>query len=171
MPILPPDIRKALAFTLHDYELRSIERDDLDCSLVYLCSDDDGSGGPLEPHIKNLAHCIRRLLELGYTNAAVETAIILGEVLRDDEFDNSQESSFLERGKREAEAARNAVLRRWGPPEERRKMEEEIRQLCYQGVPAHKVKQALYEVARIMNERHPGCGVTARKVRRVITGH
>jgi hypothetical protein len=182
MKPIPPEIRKALAFTLEEYELAAAERWDPDDELATLEWDIKTSReagykpSEDEQHILTLSRGMRDLLAAGHINAAVCVAIkygevLYGEVLYDDMIQNSQWGAWMERGQREAEAAKKAALHRWGSPEERRKIDEEILAIASKGVTARNGKQAVHEVARIMNERHPGQRITARKVRRVLTGH
>jgi hypothetical protein len=171
MTRIPSKIRKALAFTLEEYELASAERwnADREAAILERCHAAGIPSSPDAEHIETLARGIRDLLAIGHVNAAVCVAINLGEVLAEDAFNSSVDAALLERGKREAEAVKEAALRRWGPPEQRRKIE--ILTIATEGVAASNGKQAIHEVARIVNERNPGQRITARKVRRVLTGN
>jgi|SRR6516162_5404849 hypothetical protein len=177
MKQIPPEIRKALAFTLDEYELAAAERWDPDDELAILEWDIKTSReagykpSEDEPHLLTLSRGIRDLLAAGHINAAVYVAQKYGEVLYADMIENSQWGAWMDRDQREAEAVKEAALRRWGSPEERRKIDEEILAIAVEGVTARNCKQAVHEVARIMNERHPSQRITARKVRRVLTGN
>jgi hypothetical protein len=162
-----------LAFTLEEWAIAAAERETAEwrCKIF----DDWDWFGPPETeddqHMRNLSRCVRDLLASGHPEAAVTVAIELGVILAQDEWENSIQGALRDRGRREAEAAKQAALRRWGSPEERRKIDEEILAIAVEGVTARNGKQAVHEVARITNERHPGQRITARKVRRVLTGN
>ena len=175
MKPMPPKIRDALSFTMHDWELWAAEwrTADEECAFYEDLSD---YPNPTEDqrHIAVLAKGIRDLLGVGHVDAAIQVAILLGEILHQDEFDSSIESVYLERGKREAEAIKEAALRRWGSREDRRRIDGEIRDLVDEVIAEGQhagAKQICHEVARRMNCRHPGLKVSPRKIRRVVTGH
>jgi integrase len=174
MKPLPTKIREALSFTLHEWELSAAERLNADEFVTFLenCKGPEHTLTADDPHIDTLARGVRDLLAAGHVAGAVYVAIKLGEVWTEDEIENSIRREWLERGKSEAAAIEKAALRRWGSPEQRRKIDEEILAVAIKGgVAASNGKQALHEVAHIMNERHPGLRITARKVRRVLTGN
>ena len=178
MKPIPPKMRKALARTLHEYELAAAEHWDPELELAIheleIRRDVRRYKRPTPEnhiHMLRLYRGIRDLLAAGHVNAAVSIAMDLGVLLHDDMIENSQWGAWMDRGQREAEAAKKAALHRWGPPEERRKIDEEILAIAAKGVTARNGKEAVHEVARIMNQRHPGQRITARKVRRVLTGN
>ena len=170
MTRLPEEIRTALAFTLDEWQIAAAER----ANIADLCTVHEGFSPPHtadHEHILNLMRCVRDLLAAGHTESAIDVAIELGAIMGEDEWENSINATWRDRGKAEAEGIAKAALGRWGSPEERRKIDEEILAVAKEGIAASNRKQALHEVARVINERHPSLCITARKVRRVLTGN
>src|SRR5690242_20207404 len=109
---LPPKIRKALASVLHDYELWGIENDMTFDEKMRCVRDDEPSEVEMEMEV--LERGIRALVDGGHVEAAIKAAIIFGEWLAQDEHENSIYKVWEERGKREADAIKEAARRRWG---------------------------------------------------------
>jgi hypothetical protein len=161
----PKELKEALSTTLHDYEIRSIECDDLDQHLWHLeqWSEEaigNGKADEHDLHILNLSRRLRELLEIGEINAAIEVAIILGEVLTWQEI-----QSVWDRGRRSMEAGQKSAAATWGLPDQRRARIDERRSLFERERPKFNSDQEAFEsVAK-------QCGVSWRTIRRTVTGN
>jgi hypothetical protein len=170
---LPEEIRKDLESVLHEHELATIERKTVDDYLALteaMCSDHpDNDPEDFGRDSATLARNIRRLLGLGRIDAAIVVAIRLGELLAEEEY-----HEMWAIGRRAWSVRQNAAYATWGSPEERRELHDEICDVFLDDAVRLNSAEGTYEtVAKLMNAKRPGLRrpVTARKVRRVLTGY
>ena len=163
MAPLPKKIKVALANTLHDWEIASIERStaaeqltEMEVSVTEHKFDED------DEHILTLLRGVRDLLALGQADAAVLVAIRLGGVLADQE---AHSHLFWHLGERAAKTRHKSAEATWGSWKDRRARQAHRRSLFEQERPKFASDQEAYEAVAKQ------CGVSWRTIRRAVTGH
>ena len=164
---LPDKIKAALSATLHDYEIRSIETRTLDEDLAGLEYDierdiERGTADEDSVHILTLLRGVRDLLAIGEVGGAIQVAIVLGEVLADQE---AHSHLYWHRGQRAVEAGIKSAEATWGPIEQRQARIAERRSLFERERPNFNSDQEAFEAVAKQ------CGVSWRTIRRTVTGN
>jgi hypothetical protein len=164
MAPLPKKIKIALANTLHDWEIASIERSTAaeHLTLLETLGPDDDKVQEDDEHILTLLRGVRDLLALGHADAAVRVAIHLGEVLT---WQEVHSHLFWHLGERSAKTRQKSAEATWGSWEERQARKAERRNLFEQERPKFASDQEAYEATAKQ------CGVSWRTIRRAVTGH